>query len=48
VEFDAVLYDDFKIVRDLEIGGCEIIHFLGIESPGLTSCLSLVKHESEN
>ena len=44
---DEVLNDDFKIIRDFEIGGCEIVHFLGIESPGLTSCLSLVKHISE-
>ena len=43
---DEVLNDDFKIIRDFEIGG-EIVHFLGIESPGLTSCLSLVKHISE-
>ena len=40
---DNELFEDFKIVKDNFGSGCTAVHFLGIESPGLTAALSVAK-----
>ena len=44
VTFDGELVGDFRIVAEAESTVSTTVHLLGIESPGLTSCLALADY----
>ena len=46
IQWEGSLYTDFMIASSSEHGIPGLVNLFGIESPGLTSCLSIAEHVS--